>query len=64
MTRYEVHFQGPGSAGRIIWDLERLDDEAALTSALEACHNQRLEVWEGQRKIAAIFLSVEPRLFL
>jgi hypothetical protein len=64
MARYQIRLQGPGDARSVVWDMERADDAAALESALEVCQTQWAEVWEGERKIANIALSVEPRLTL
>ncbi|HWU55094.1 MAG TPA: hypothetical protein VN175_06295 [Rhizomicrobium sp.] len=46
------------------WKLEQADDMSALSSALEVCENQKVEVWEGHRRIACISLSGQPRLTL
>jgi hypothetical protein len=64
MTHYEIRFEAPEGSRSVTWDVERTDDTAALRSALEVCHNQVVEVWDGPRKIAALSLSVEPHIIL
>lgn len=51
MTHYEIRFLGPDGAGSVTWDVEKPDDASAVSAALDVCHNQWVEVWEGQRKI-------------
>jgi len=61
---YEIRFQRPDGSRGMTWNVEQKDDMSALTSALEACENQKVEIWEGQRRIACISLSGQPRLTL
>jgi hypothetical protein len=64
MTDYEIRIQSPDGSRGMTWKLQQTDDMSALTSALEACENQKIEVWEGHRRIACISLSGQPRLTL
>ncbi|HWY64102.1 MAG TPA: hypothetical protein VNX61_02730 [Rhizomicrobium sp.] len=48
----------------MIWDVDQKDDMSALRTALAACESQMIELWEGQRRIACISLSGQPRLTL
>ena len=64
MAHYQIRFQGPDGGSAVVWDIDRVDDVAAMNSALEVCRNQTAEVWDGDRKVANILLSVEPRLTL
>jgi hypothetical protein len=61
---YEIRFQSPDGSRAMTWKVEKKDDMSALNSALEACENQKIELWEGQRRIACISLSGQPRLTL
>ena len=51
MTHYEIRFLGPEGVGPVTWEVEKPDDAAAVRAALDVCHNQLVEVWDGQRKI-------------
>jgi hypothetical protein len=64
MTHYKIRLQSPDGTRSISWDVERADDISALSSALEVCQQQKMEIWEGQRQIASIALSGTPRLTL
>jgi len=64
MTHYKIKIQSPDGERSISWDVERADDIAALSSALEVCQQQKMEIWEGHRQIASIALSGTPRLTL
>jgi hypothetical protein len=64
LAHYQIRFQGPDGRSAVVWDIDRVDDVAATNSALEVCWDQRAEVWDGDRKVANILLSVEPRLTL
>jgi|GEM_PF-5472173 hypothetical protein len=61
---YEIRIQSPDGSHAMKWNVEQKDDMSALHSALEACENQQIELWEGQRRIACISLSGQPRLTL
>ena len=61
---YELRIQSPDGSRAMTWNVEQKDDMSALTSALEACESQKIELWEGQRRIACISLSGQPRLTL
>jgi hypothetical protein len=64
LAQYQIRFQGPNGANAVVWDIDRIDDMDAMNSAMEVCRNQKAEVWDGDRKVANILLSVEPRLTL
>ena len=61
---YEIRFQSPDGSRAMTWKVEKKDDMSALNSALEACENQQIELWKGQRRIASISLTGQPRLTL
>ena len=61
---YELRIQSPDGSRAMTWDVEQKDDMSALRTALAACENQMIELWEGQRRIACISLSGQPRLTL
>lgn len=64
MAHYEIRIKSPDGREAVRWDVERADDISALNSALEACRQQMVEVWDGQRQIGSISLSGTPRLTL
>jgi hypothetical protein len=64
MGHYEIRIQKPDGSPALSWKVEQADDMSALSSALEMCKNQKVEVWEGHRRIASISLSGQPRLTL
>ena len=64
MGHYEIRIQKPDGTPALSWKVEQADDMSALSSALEMCENQKVEVWEGHRRIASISLSGQPRLTL
>jgi hypothetical protein len=64
MGHYEIRIQKPDGSPALSWKVEQADDMSALSSALEMCENQKVEVWEGHRRIASISLSGQPRLTL
>jgi hypothetical protein len=61
---YEIRIQSPDGSRAMTWNVEQKDDMAALNSALEACESQKIELWEGHRRIACISLTGQPRLTL
>jgi hypothetical protein len=62
--QYEIRIENPDGSRAMTWNVERKDDMSALNFALEACEHQKVELWEGQRRIACISLSGQPRLTL
>jgi hypothetical protein len=64
MAHYEIRIQSPDGKRALTWDVDRTDDISALSSALEVCQQQKMEIWDGQRQIASISLSGTPRLTL
>ena len=64
MTHYEIRIQNPDGSRAMTWKVEQTDDMSALNSALRACEDQKVEVWEGHRRIASISLSGHARLTL
>jgi len=64
MTNYEIRIQSPDGSRALAWKVEQADDMSALSSALKACEDQKVEVWEGGRRIGSISLSGQPRLTL
>ena len=44
MTDYEIRIQSPDGSRGMTWKLQQTDDMSALTSALEACENQKIGV--------------------
>lgn len=64
MGHYEIRIQKPDGSSTLTWEVEQVDDMSALTSALEMCEKQKVEIWEGHRRIASISLSGQPRLTL
>jgi hypothetical protein len=62
MARYEIRIHGPDGDHKIVWNGDHPDDLAALSSALEICRNQQVEVWDDHRQIGAISLEGTPRL--
>lgn len=64
MTHYEIRIQSPDGSRAMTWTLEKTDDMSALNSALKVCEDQKVEVWEGHRRIGCISLSGQPRLTL
>jgi len=61
---YEIRIENPDGSRAMTWSVERKDDMSALNFALEACEHQKVELWEGQRRIACISLTGQPRLTL
>lgn len=61
---YEIRIQSPDGSRAMVWNVEQKDDMSALSSALEACESQKIELWEGQRRIACFSLTGQPRLTL
>ncbi len=64
MARYEIRIQSPDGSTRVSWDVERADDEATLNSAVEVCQKQVVEIWNGNRQVAAISPAGTPRVTL
>jgi hypothetical protein len=62
--QYEIRIESPDGSRAMTWNVERKDDMSALNFALEACEHQKVELWEGHRRIACISLSGQPRLTL
>jgi hypothetical protein len=61
---YEIRIENPDGSRAMTWNVERKDDMSALNFALEACEHQKVELWEGHRRIACISLTGQPRLTL
>jgi hypothetical protein len=64
MASYEIRIQTSDGQHSLAWNVEQADDISVLSSVLDLCESQRVEVWEGQRHIASISLTGRPRLAL
>jgi hypothetical protein len=64
VARYIIRIERPDGCGTLHWDVERPDDMSALDAALDVCRNQKVEVWDGKRRIGAVSLTGAPRLAL
>jgi hypothetical protein len=64
MANYEIRIQTSDGQHRLAWDVEQADDISALSSALELCETRKVELWRGQRHVASISLTGQPRLAL
>lgn len=62
MAHYEIRIESPEGRRAIVLNVEQPDDLAALDSALEVCRNQKIEVWDGQRRIGGVSISGTPRV--